>query len=275
MTIRKQILPSLWYPRGREALLRRLEPYQDASSLAAVAAVAPHAGWDYCLPLAVLSAAALERNAETVVVLGGHLPAGEPPLFAEEDALETGLGPMPIDQELRRDLREAVGGRGDSYLDNTVEVLIPLARYFFPHAQVLWVRLPADLSAYEAGRVLAEKANALGRRLVVLGSTDLTHYGPAYGFSPQGTGEKAHAWVREVNDAAFINAVKRGEASAILKRAREDFSACSAGAVLGALAFAQSRGIDRAELLAYHTSVAASGGIPASFVGYASLAWKP
>ena len=268
-------MPPPWYPRGREALLSRLELYRDAPSLGAAAAAAPHAGWDYCLPLAALSVAALDRSAETVAVLGGHLPAGHPPLFAEEDALETGLGPMPVDKELRAVLRDEIQGRGDIYPDNTVEVLIPLARYFFPHAQVLWMRLPADLSAYEAGRVLAEKADTLGRRLVALGSTDLTHYGPAYGFSPQGQGAKALTWVREVNDAAFIATVKRGEASAILERASEDLSACSAGAVLGALAFAQCRGMGQAELLAYNTSAALGNGIPASFVGYASLAWKP
>ena len=28
----------------------------------------------------------------------------------------------------------------------------------------------------------------------IIGTTDLTHYGPDYGFTPQGMGPKANAW---------------------------------------------------------------------------------
>jgi AmmeMemoRadiSam system protein B len=109
---------------------------------------------------------------------------------------------------------------------------------------------------------------------VILGSTDLTHYGENYGYCPAGGGEKALAWVRDVNDAAFIAAVKTGQPQTILDRAEADRSACSAGAVLGALGFVEEAGGAKAELLAYGTSADGAGEIPDSFVGYGALCWR-
>jgi AmmeMemoRadiSam system protein B len=190
---------------------------------------------------------------------------------------------MELDGELRKAFCAALeqgAWAPDHYRDNTVEVLIPMARFFFPHARLLALRLPADLSSYKAGRLLAEAAGSLGRGLVVLGSTDLTHYGRNYGFSPHGRGPQALAWVREINDRRFIDAVLSGEGGTILKRAEEEMSACSAGAVLGVLGFVQgiaarSSPGPLAELLAYGTSAGIddAGGIPDSFVGYAAIGW--
>jgi AmmeMemoRadiSam system protein B len=78
-----------------------------------------------------------------------------------------------------------------------------------------------------------------------------------------------------VNDAAFIQAVKSGKAEAILARAEADRSACSAGAVLGALGFAHALGASASELLGHTTSAAANeGSVPESFVGYGAFAWS-
>jgi AmmeMemoRadiSam system protein B len=159
-----------------------------------------------------------------------------------------------------------------------------MARFFFPCARLLALRLPADSSSYETGRLLAEAAGALGRKLAVVGSTDLTHYGRNYGFKPRGEGEGALAWVRDVNDRRFIEAVLSGDPGAVLDRAEGERSACSAGAVLGVLGFVQncipggnrtSTGRSVPKLLAYATSADADGGgVPDSFVGYAAIGWK-
>jgi AmmeMemoRadiSam system protein B len=217
----------------------------------------------------------LDRDAETVVLIGGHLAGGSSPLIAGEDALETPLGDAPLDRELGAAVSRALGCRPDPYADNSVEVLVPMAHFLFPRAKLLWLRFPAEASAFEAGRELARIAGISGRKLAVLGSTDLTHYGKNYGFNPRGEGETALAWVREVNDARFIEAVKSGDPGAILRRAEEERSACSAGAVLGALGFALERGAGNAELLAYGTSADQSPGtIPGSFVGYGAFCWR-
>jgi AmmeMemoRadiSam system protein B len=243
---------------------------------AAQAAIAPHAGWYYSGRLAALSVSSLDTQAETVAVIGGHLPEGMPVLSAREDGVKTPLGAMMIDKELQEAFEKQISTAPDRYQDNTVEVLLPMARYFFPESKLLWLRFPAELSSFEAGKILAETADGLGRRLVLLSSTDLTHYGRNYGFSPKGIGKPALEWVKKTNDAAFVNAVLEGDPSAVLKRAEKDKSACSAGAVLGALGFAAQRG-KKARLLEYSTSadVIESEGdeIPDSFVGYAAISF--
>jgi AmmeMemoRadiSam system protein B len=239
-----------------------------------LAAAAPHAGWYYSGAIAVRALFSLDQDVETLAVIGGHLPGGQSPLIAGEDAVETPLGEMPLDRDLGAEVSRALGCRPDRSGDNTVEVLVPLAHYRFPRAKLLWLRFPADRSAFDAGRELARIAGRLGRKLAVLGSTDLTHYGENYGFMPRGEGEAALAWVREVNDARFIEAVIAGDPDGILRRAGEDYSACSAGAVLGALGFALEGGAGKAELLAYGTSAVRSPGeVPPSFVGYGAFCW--
>ncbi|MCL2044544.1 MAG: AmmeMemoRadiSam system protein B [Treponema sp.] len=282
MNLRKSILPAGWYPQTPDEINRFLSPYHngttpDTDKKAALhlrgarSAIAPHAGWFYSGNIAARAVASLNKKCETITVIGGHLPAGYPPLFAMEDAVSTPLGAISIDGELRAIVQKEIGGREDLYQDNTVEVLLPMVRYFFPDALLLWLRLPAELCAYEAGKTLVAAARKLGRSVSVLASTDLTHYGSNYNFAPKGSGGDALRWMRDVNDGNFIKAVESGDPAAVIERAANDHSSCSAGAVAGAMGFASAMNIGSAHLLEYGTSADAAEGIPDSFVGYAAF----
>ncbi|MDR1787168.1 MAG: AmmeMemoRadiSam system protein B [Treponema sp.] len=277
MNIRPIGLPPGWYPDAAR-IKRFLSPFGAGRAGNAPAALSPHAGWYYAGEIEARAAASLDRDAVTVAVLGGHLPAGCPALFAEEDAVETPLGTISIDAELRAALRERVPHQSDIFPDNTVEVLLPMVKWFFPDARLLWVRLPASAASFAAGKALAECAAALGRRTAVLGSTDLTHYGAAYGFSPAGSGARALAWARE-NDRAFLDAVRAEDAAAVLRLAAEKQAACSPGAVLGTLGFVQGlREAGTGGLRVTRTEYGSSAdrseeGAPESFVGYGGAVW--
>ena len=278
MNLRESSLPAGWYPRNPDEISRFLsgiaqDVVQDAAQGSAHAAIAPHAGWRYSGKIAARAAAAMRGDIETIVVIGGHLSAGYPPLFALEDAVSTPLGAMTINAALRDALFRELGGREDRFPDNTVEVLLPMARFFFPDASLLWIRLPAELRSFDAGKAIAAAAKNSGCAAAVLASTDLTHYGSNYGFTPKGTGPEALRWMREVNDRHFIDAVESGDAAAVLERAETDSSSCSAGAVLGAMGFASASGLDTARLLEYGTSADVVGVEAGSFVGYAALAF--
>jgi len=270
MNFRDSCLPPGWYPRNPDEISRFLSPLVEVG-VAVSAAIAPHAGWFYSGKIAAKAASALDRKTETVAVIGGHLPNGYPPLFAMEDAVSTPLGGMTIDSELRETLYKEIKGRSDQYPDNTVEVLLPMVRFFMPNAQLLWVRLPSDMSSFDAGKALAAAAKALGRKIAVLASTDLTHYGPNYRYTPKGCGPQALKWVKEVNDRKFIEAVESGIPPLVLERAEADLSSCSAGAVLGAMGYAAATNAGSARLLEYGTSADAATEIPDSFVGYAAF----
>ena len=238
----------------------------------------PHAGWYYSGAVAARAAASLDPGAETVVVAGGHLPAGYPVLAALEDAAVTPLGNIEMDTEFRDLIQKELRCGADQYRDNTVEVQLPMVKYFFPEARLVWLRLPAESSSFETGKIIARAAARLGRKTVLLGSTDLTHYGDNYGYSPQGRGRKALDWVKNVNDAGFIRAVLEDKPEEALRHAETALSACSAGAVLACLGFARETGAGPAELLAYTTSadvsLASGEDTPDSFVGYAAISWR-
>jgi AmmeMemoRadiSam system protein B len=274
MQIREYSLPAGWFPRDIEGVTREISRFLDGKNITPItrAAVSPHAGWYYSGRVSAVGIASLKQDAETVVVIGGHLPAGSSPLFAMEDAVRTPFGSIQVDTELRSVLIKELDGKEDRFYDNTVEVLLPMVHYFFPKSKVLWVRLGADISSYSAGKVISRVAS--GRKLNVLASTDLTHYGQNYGFSPRGGGAEALRWVREVNDAAFIKAVEGGSPDDVLQRAEKDCSSCSAGAVLCAMGFASAEGLPGARLLEYATSADLDENVvPNSFVGYAAFAF--
>ena len=46
------------------------------------------------------------------------------------------------------------------------------------------------------------------KKYVCIGSTDLTHYGPKYGFTPEGAGLSGIEWAKEANDKSFIDLAK-------------------------------------------------------------------
>lgn len=308
MNLRRQILPPGWYPHSAEKVRRFLEPrfiesgFPKQGSSDAIAVIAPHAGWYYSGRIAAQALRALKTGADTVIVIGGHLPAGTPPLFAEEDGVVTPLGNLEIDREFRDRLWKELGGKPDRYYDNTVEVMLPMVKFYFPQSRLIWLRLGAEIQSYAVGKTIAAIGASLERRFVLIGSTDLTHYGLNYDFAPRGMGWEALEWMKTVNDAAFIRAVMSGDEGETFRRAETDRSSCSIGAVLACMGYAHALAASDAALLSYGTSVdsadasfegaaqgrAALGGgsseedvfpgadkVPDSFVGYAAMSWYP
>ncbi|MHC4987523.1 MAG: AmmeMemoRadiSam system protein B, partial [Planctomycetota bacterium] len=92
------------------------------------------------------------------------------------------------------------------------------------------------------------------KKVVCIASTDLTHYGPRYGFCPEGTGQAALKWAREVNDMEFIDLALRMEADRLLEAALEKGNACGPAAVATVVAAAKAMGRICGILLGHTTS---------------------
>ena len=90
--------------------------------------------------------------------------------------------------------------------EHAVEVELPLIQAAWPGVLVLPVEVPAIESAVEIGRAAAKRVKQLGLRGVYLASSDLTHYGPAYRFTPSGIGLPALEWAKE-NDRRILRLV--------------------------------------------------------------------
>jgi len=278
-------LPAGWYPDSAAEIALLVEGWESelvrsGEGMApggAVAAVAPHAGWFFSGKLAWLAVRSLDADAETVLVVGGHGAPGSPVRMAAEDAFETPGGLLRADPEFARALGEGLAAEGfalapDERADNTVEVQLPLVRERCPTARVVWLRVPNESRSARAGALAAELARRLGRKAALLASTDLTHYGPNYGFEPAGTGRKALDWMERENDRPVLEAMAAMDAHETVRLGEERGAACSSGAAAAAIGFARAAGVTRGTVLAYSTS--ASRAPSDSFVGYGAVAYR-
>jgi AmmeMemoRadiSam system protein B len=234
--------------------------------------VAPHAGWAFSGQIALQVVRCFPPNVQSVVVVGGHMHPHGGVVAAFEEGYETPLGIIEADLELLELLKGAIEIEEDRHADNTVEIQLPLIRYLFPQARCLALRAAPSAEALALGEALSRARCKAGTAIAVLGSTDLTHYGRNYGFSPRGSGPEALAWVREVNDRRFIEAMVAMELDKALAAAARDHSACSAGGAVAAARFAAEEGCLRGRLLDYRTSHDVYPGD--SFVGYAGIIYS-
>lgn len=124
----------------------------------------------------------------------------------------------------------------------------------------------------QLGQAVAQTAQELKLSLLAFGSSDLTHYGPNYGWAPKGYGAAAVQWVREVNDKEYVDRALKMDAEGVLQAAAKDQSSCSAGATAAAISAARTMGAAKAALVDYYTSYDIRP--DTSFVGYAGILFE-
>ena len=140
--------------------------------------------------------------------------------------------------------------------EHSIEVQVPFIQYLFTGAKIVPVMVPPAEFAVQLGEDTAKCIkNAPDKKIVCIGSTDLTHYGPRYGFCPQGTGSDAIRWAKEINDQAFIDLALEMKAEEVLISSIEKENACGCGAAAATIAAAKAQGKTKGLLLGHtHSS---------------------
>ncbi len=276
MSVRSRVLPPGWYPGSAGECERTIEEFLTGFTPPSgdwIGGVAPHAGWSFSGRAAakVVKTLASSGTPDRIVVLGGHSGAGSPSIVYTDDAWETPFGPLTMDSATARELVSSGFGveAGRGFADNTVEVQLPFVKYFFPDTPVIAVHAPASEAAVELSAALDDLLTKKGLKVFYLGSADLTHYGPNYGFSPKGTGPEALRWVKEENDQVLIEKALAMDHSGLLKDAAARQNTCSAGPIVAVISVASRKGITSGSLIEYYTSHDIMPG--SSFVGYAAI----
>ncbi|OQX30081.1 MAG: AmmeMemoRadiSam system protein B [Spirochaeta sp. LUC14_002_19_P3] len=274
MKTRTRYLSEGWYPNSKkeiESLLASWLPHAPTEEICA--GISPHAGWTFCGSIIAQVSSRLPENIDTIAVLGGHNPPGMPVIAYRYDAWRTPTGTSTMDRDLFKLLENRSGEPwiDEEYADNTVEAVLTMALALRSKAAWMAWRLPADKRAVEFGIHLAAAAKTAGRRLAVLGSTDLTHYGPQYGFCPPESRANPVQWVKK-RDERILEALVNFEGEKALTLANKEQSACSSGGAVGAMSFAKTAGAVQGRVLSYATSRDVHPGN--SFVAYAGVAWN-
>jgi AmmeMemoRadiSam system protein B len=274
--IRERGLPDGWYPGSEQEIMDLIHSWPlERSAGSALAGIVPHAGWSFCGSMIADVLRLLPANLDTIVVLGGHNPPGMPPIRYSEDAWDMPSGRLFRDVEFSDHVESLLPDNclpeDERFADNTVEVIVPLVAAIHPGVKWTAWRLPADIRAVVFGEAIAAAALNLGRRTAVIGSTDLTHYGPNYGFMPAESEENPIEWVKQ-RDMRILEAIAEFSYDLVLDLATRLKSACSAGAAVGTMAYAGKTGAKSGRILGYSTS---RDVFPSpSFVGYGGLIWE-
>ena len=245
-------------PAAIEAFLRGFTP--PALPGVPVGGVVPHAGWSFSGKTAARVFATLEQGGakpSTFVFLGAlHRLSTDRPALYPRGAWETPLGELPVNESLARELLEAdIGVEADPsahHGEHSIEVSLPFIRHFFPEADFVPIVCPPRRDCPQFGRALG--AVLRDKPVVVLASTDLTHYGEGYGFAPAGSDAGTALRFVNENDGRIIRLVENLDADAIVQEAKSRMNACGSGALAAAVAAARVMGAQKGILVEYTTS---------------------
>ncbi|MFQ6076695.1 MAG: AmmeMemoRadiSam system protein B [Candidatus Bathyarchaeia archaeon] len=230
-----------------------------------VALVCPHAGYMYSGHVAAHAyhQLAMDGIPESVVILGpNHTGFGSGISLYIEGAWRTPLGDAQIDSELatqiQRSSRFVDIDEGGHRYEHSIEVQLPFLQYLFGDAFKI-VPISMMIQDLEVSRDIGEaiaKA-APGRDVLVIASTDLTHYEPMVA---------ANAKDRMVIEAILQMNEEKLHSTVESK----SISMCGYGPTSAAIVAAKGLDAKTAQLLCYGTSGDVTGD-RSQVVGYASL----
>jgi len=268
--VRKAAVAGTWYPGTAAGLVREVEGYlAEAKPVAPagrlVALVSPHAGLRYSGPVAAWGYSLLRSLASRTVVLVGpsHRARFDGVALPGASAFETPLGRAIVDEDLARALRAEPGivDLPAAHRDeHSLEMQLPFLQHLLPEARIVPLLMggqdpPEVLGLARAlGRVLA------GRNVLLVASSDLSHYQPE---------PVAHEL-----DALVAARVARFDPEGLLRllEAREGH-ACGGGPVVAVMMAARALGAGRAQVLRYATSGDVGEQDRSRVVGYLSAAF--
>ncbi|OXU15888.1 AmmeMemoRadiSam system protein B [Sedimentisphaera salicampi] len=265
MVDREMICAGSFYPslksdcqRVINSLLEQDTQAQTLENFEPKAAVVPHAGWEFCgdVTAAVFNALKQSKISIDVFLLFGavHLRGVLKPAVFDGAAWQTPIGIVDVNQQLADLLvKNSSVFEKDSRChkgEHSLEVVCPFIKHLYPDAEICPVLVPPSEDAVQAGKDAAEAVKKIeDKNVFCIASSDLTHYGRRFDFSPAGEGEVGCKWAKEVNDKAFIEAAVSMDAKSVLSKGIYERSSCGPGAVAAAVEYARQVGSKEGKLL--------------------------
>jgi hypothetical protein len=281
MNVRKAKFAGSWYPGSEIECRQEIERFikhnvsVSSKNIKRVGGIVPHAGWQFSGQIACNVMYCLKglQDPDVVIVFGMHLPSNGPNIIMPEGAWETPLGLIRVHEELAEMMTQRftfeIETPSKFYQDNTIELQMPLIKYFFPNAKVVAMGVPPNPGSLEIGKTIVKYAEKKKLNIIVLGSTDLTHYGPNFGMTTKGRGREAVNWVRYENDRRVVELMLDMEPEKVINESLNNRNACCGGAAAAAIEAVKYLGATESESLVYATSYDKSPSD--SFVGYVGI----
>jgi AmmeMemoRadiSam system protein B/AmmeMemoRadiSam system protein A len=265
-SVRPAVFAGQFYPDDPAALAAAIDGYlaaaapREAPAGRLVGLIAPHAGYAYSGRTAGAAyALAKGRKFDTVVIIGpSHRVAFEGSAIWPEGGFRTPLGVARVDAELAAAIAKASGAR---YLpeafaeEHSVEVQVPFVQRALPGAAIVPIVMGRQTRTTVRALASALGKTCLDKDVLVVASTDLSHYLP-----------KDQAQATDAETAALIRGLKTE--TLIRKAEAGENVMCGGGPVATVLLLAEKAGRPQVRVLA-RTDSSSSGG---PVVGYLAAA---
>ena len=204
---------------------------------------------------------------DTFIIMGpNHTGMGKPCSIMTEGVWKTPLGEVEIDSELGKRILATSSYLQEDYAahqyEHSIEVQIPFLQYFKPDIRIVPIILAYSSGATykEIGKELAKAVKESNKEVVIIASSDMTHY------EPQESAQR--------KDSKAIEAILDLNEDELLRRIDEfNISMCGYAPTVSLISAAKELGATGAELVRYQTSGDTSGDYSA-VVGYAGIIIK-
>jgi len=265
-----------WYPGSPGALGREIDAYvsdAEAPPRGVVSAIiAPHAGLMFSGPVGAYAykAAAASTPFDAAVLVGpSHFVAFDGVALYPDGAFETPLGPVRIDAELGDAIRAACDVVHPFHAahrrEHSLEMQLPFLKRLLPDVPIVPL-----LMGFQVRATIVSLADALGsvlpsRRLLLVASTDLSHYFDA-----------ARAASLDSRVQAAVGAFDADRLLALFEQYPEGergrYVACGGGPAIAVMRAARTRGAAEGRVLRYAHSGEITGD-NSGVVGYLAAAF--
>jgi AmmeMemoRadiSam system protein B/AmmeMemoRadiSam system protein A len=265
MMIRKPVVAGQFYPGTASQLKTMIGAFVDekVAKEEVIGLVSPHAGYVYSGPVAGAVISKVKFK-DTFVIMGpNHTGTGKPLSIMTQGTWETPLGKVEIDSELGKQILATSSHLEEDQVahqyEHSIEVQLPFLQYFKPDIRIVPIMLAyAGGDIYkEIGKELAKAIKASNKGVVIMASSDMTHY------EPQETAQE--------KDTQAIEAILDLNEDELLRRVDElNISMCGYAPTVSLISAAKELGATGAELVRYQTSGDTTGDYSA-VVGYAGV----
>ena len=264
---RTPAVANMFYPGDTRRLKEELDSFVKpvAEPRTVLAAISPHAGYMYSGGVAGAVFSQI-RIPQAVVILGpNHRGIGAPVALAASGTWDMPLGPVPINAALAGLLLQALPHptiKDDPQahtMEHSIEVQIPFLQVLRSDVGIVPIalsHLPYP-SCQEIGQALAKGVQEYGKEVLLVASTDMTHY--------------ESQDVARSQDQLAIEQILALDAKGLYETvAQHNISMCGVIPTTIVLTACKALGATKAELLQYATSGDVTGDY-AQVVGYAGF----